>query len=298
LNAASTAKHQVSITILTAEKPYSARVHPLAAVLCLACLPVEIAAGPSPVVPVRVVRGFPIVDRVFVDGVGPFRFLLDTGAESSAISPELARRLGLRASYAVIQVTAAAERAVPAHIVNRLTLGVASAGQIELIEAPMERVGQAVGRVDGVLGQNFLGRFAWLLDFEGGTLRFDLDRTHRARHSERRIAAGLAHGRLTVPVQLGGETLPLALDSAASHVILFFETKLQRAQPARLVTGAGGKDTSAGRLRRLSVGGVHFENLPAALAETRTGPEKGLLPANLFRAIYADAESGFVVLNP
>jgi hypothetical protein len=67
---------------------------------------------------------------------------------------------------------------------------------------------------------------------------------------------------------------------------------------ARLESGAGGAVAFAGILRRLSVGGVDFEEVAAAVAETRGGMEKGLLPANLFRAIYVDAESGFVVFNP
>jgi predicted aspartyl protease len=124
-------------------------------------------------------QGFPVAEGVYIDGSGPYRFLVDSGAETSMISPELARRLGLRPTYAVIQVTAAAERTVPAHVVSELTLGDATVRKAELMEAPLQRVREAAGRIEGVLGQNFLGQFAWLLDLERGRLLFDLDRTHR-----------------------------------------------------------------------------------------------------------------------
>jgi hypothetical protein len=101
-----------------------------------------------------------------------------------------------------------------------------------------------------------------------------------------------------VPVRIAEETIPLVLDSGASHLILFEKANLAKEYRTRLESTRGGKQVIAGTLRRLAVGGVSFDDVPAAVAQVSESSERGLLPANLFRAIYADAQAGFVVFNP
>lgn len=250
-------------------------------------------------IPLRMAGGFALTDGVFINGAGPYTFLIDTGGQSSTISPELARRLRLQPSYAVMHVTAVAERAAPAHVVSNLTLGPAGLDDVEVIESAMEAVRRAAGPVDGILGQNFLGRFAWLLDWNRKVLRFDLDRTLSARHSGRRTEVDRSHGRLRVPVRIGTDIFGLVLDSGASHLILFERpAALTKERESRIESATGGRAVIAGTLRRVSVGGVDIDEVPAAIARILGQSEKGLLPVNLFRAVYADAEAGFVVFNP
>ena len=52
--------------------------------------------------------GLPVVG-VYLDGDGPFDFLLDTGTSTTVVTPELAARLGLRPSDSVILITVAGE---------------------------------------------------------------------------------------------------------------------------------------------------------------------------------------------
>lgn len=70
-----------------------------AAVLpCRAALPAPRAAPPDPgllACPTTLDRIGRIIAPVMIDGTGPYRFLVDTGANHSMIAPGLAKRLGL-----------------------------------------------------------------------------------------------------------------------------------------------------------------------------------------------------------
>jgi hypothetical protein len=46
-------------------------------------------------------EGRPIVDGVFVNGHGPYRFLLDTGSNVNLIETDLARKIGMKATLHV-----------------------------------------------------------------------------------------------------------------------------------------------------------------------------------------------------
>ncbi len=72
------------------------------AVLCAACLPRAAAASASAdpsswllACPTTIDRIGRIIAPVMIDGTGPYRFLVDTGANDSMISPALAQRLKL-----------------------------------------------------------------------------------------------------------------------------------------------------------------------------------------------------------
>jgi len=64
-------------------------------------LEMRLLGGRLPVVP------------VYLEGQGPFDFLLDTGTNSTIVTPELAARLGLRPADRVRLITVAGERDVP-----------------------------------------------------------------------------------------------------------------------------------------------------------------------------------------
>lgn len=97
---------------------------------------------------------------VFLNGQGPFRMLVDTGAASSLVRPEVALKIGLQPTYAVEQVTAAGNRLVPAGILAEVRVGAVADQAVEAMIGPVRAKG-----VDGVLGQSFLVRHDYLLDY-------------------------------------------------------------------------------------------------------------------------------------
>jgi hypothetical protein len=87
-------KHHASITIIHYGGAYAAvmvsrqlRLIVLSSIFVIAAPAGTVAVQAGDAVPVRMPSGLLVVDRVYLNGSGPYSFLLDTGAESSAISP-------------------------------------------------------------------------------------------------------------------------------------------------------------------------------------------------------------------
>jgi predicted aspartyl protease len=98
--------------------------------------------------------------KAYVNGAGPFDFLVDTGASSSVITAELADRLGLpRVGFNTLHGIAGAQ-AVATTRVQTLAVGRRSRRGMTVSVLP-----RALMRVDGILGLEWLGQASLLLDF-------------------------------------------------------------------------------------------------------------------------------------
>src|SRR5262249_12723167 len=80
-----------------------------------------------------VIRGFPIATSVYLNGQGPYRFLLDTGAETNQMDVGLARKLGIAPSFRVDLDTAAGTTQVAGAWVAEVGLGTAHASDQEFL---------------------------------------------------------------------------------------------------------------------------------------------------------------------
>src|ERR1019366_9584822 len=58
------------------------------------------------------VAGRPVVDGVFLNGQGPWRFLLDTGAQTNQVEASIARKLGLLPAFRTAIATTAGDALV------------------------------------------------------------------------------------------------------------------------------------------------------------------------------------------
>src|ERR1700722_14879126 len=61
----------------------------------------------------RIQQGRPIVDGVFVNGHGPYKFLVDTGTNVNLIETDLAATIGLKPTSEVNLASAAGAMALP-----------------------------------------------------------------------------------------------------------------------------------------------------------------------------------------
>src|SRR5262245_60099750 len=68
------------------------------------------------------IGGRPVVD-VFLNGNGPYRFLLDTGGQSNQVEAGLARTLGLAPTFRVELGTPTGTLRVPAGRIGQVSLG-------------------------------------------------------------------------------------------------------------------------------------------------------------------------------
>src|SRR5262249_36008648 len=136
----------------------------------LFCLLMPIITFARSVAPLHIVRGFPIVEEVYINSSGPYHFLLDTGAQSSAIRPDLAAKLNLRPAYQVQLVTTGGSRPIAATIADRVSLGSQSVERVELDVHELTGIRCVDRHIQGVLAENFLSHFNYLLDYKNRRL--------------------------------------------------------------------------------------------------------------------------------
>ena len=101
-----------------------------------------------------------VLNEVFLNGSGPYRMLIDTGNATSMVRPEIAHRLGLKTAYTVEQASLAQIRRVPVAILDEVRAGSVSDRSVEAIIGDVFQQG-----VDGVLGESWLVRHDYLLDY-------------------------------------------------------------------------------------------------------------------------------------
>jgi len=243
------------------------------------------ATGSGNEFPIQVQDGRPLVDGVYVAGRGPYRFLLDTGAQSNQLDEGLAREIGLRPEFRVeLETVAGVGWAVGASGVA-LRLGEVSAST-EVLFTNMSTVREWSKGVRGVLGQAFLARFDYLLDLRERRLVFGSQSMVGIR-AEMDITAG----RPAVFSSLG----MLVIDSGTDRLVLFGKGKAR----GPILRTANGRTREGGTVETRLF--IEAEEINAGRAVRVTRPEgssgyDGLLPACAFRAIYFCHSRGYVVL--
>ncbi len=260
------------------------------------------------------IRGsYPILQDVFVNGKGPYRMLLDTGAQSSSVRPGVAAETNLLPKFAVEL---------------RNTLGssiasVASAGQIAsggmtiqelevLITEPPPIPG--AGKLDGVIGQSFLARTNYWVDFAKKRVRWDPDGVLHGCLAGERLNFVLVEGRPAVEVRFrtefraapqsdlrahGGTRSTLVLDSGASHLILFgWRDPANAAAPGLLRTAQQQGTARVIRVESVAVGGLIWRGLTAGAVATEDSGAGGLFPAHLLKSFYINNREQYVLAAP
>jgi clan AA aspartic protease (TIGR02281 family) len=231
------------------------------------------------------------VDGVLINGRGPFRFLLDTGAESTVVSPAVAAQVGLTPTYRVAVVTVNGTLEAVGTKVPRLSVGEVRVDGVEVLWYPLDGL-RGVGKdVVGILGQNTLRAMAvYTIDAGQGTLT--AGRGEFANSGERFRMEWVA-GRPVVAL----DGMRLVLDSGAPALILFRDrfTGYRQSGVAQLGNSTGAVRTvGMGRLRRF----WRWQNVAASLVGERPGVEvDGLLPVSLFESVTVDADGGWVTLR-
>jgi hypothetical protein len=164
----------------------------------------------------------------------------------------------------------------------------------------------------GILGQDFLARFNFILDYKSRTLTFE--ENHEFEQNLCGTVYSLlasAHRRLVMIPPQSGESRPslFALDSGAEGVVLFgsdfkglgFDLD-SRGGVKYLHTLNGRGFISCGQFRSFRIGDTTFRDLPVWLAHPgellKYRPENGLLPTTCFQTIYINNAENFVVFNP
>lgn len=206
-----------------------------------------------------------VVAPVMIDGQGPFRFVVDTGANHCTLSPPLAKLLRLTptpgAYMRVSGVTGTQQ--LPYVTVSRLQAGDLIIKQLQM---PVVETSVMAG-ADGILGTAGLTDDRIIVDFQNN--RVTISRSHGLSAvlnflavPARRVAGGV----IMVPAQIGRVPVAAIIDTGSSHTL--GNLALQRALLA--------DDTRDGKVT--NVYGVTKDIAPGELVNS---PEIALGPARI-----------------
>lgn len=231
-------------------------------------------------VPFRLVGGSQplILLDAFVNGNGPFDFILDSGAGFCLITPTVA-------SEARVDITG--ER-TGTGAAGAVTLSMGSAGSIAVgsIEVPglrvgvtseLARIGSAVGaRIDGVIGYEFLRDFCVTLDYANQTINLAATsrQTEAPPDSASVVRFSLAYSAkplILVDAFLNDRgPFVFALDTGASITTISHDVAAQlrlSTSPIPSMTGGGGAvDAALSHLRSLRVAAREIFEIDVAVS--------------------------------
>jgi predicted aspartyl protease len=214
---------------------------------------------------------------VRLSGTGPYRFLVDTGADRTAISRELASHLNLVAGQEVELHSTTGASAIATATVPELQL---TRKTVKGIEAPMlESVN--IG-ADGILGTDSLALQRVEFDFKAQTMsvvpagvpdfadeRGTIIVEARRRNGRLIVTDATANGRhLTVVVDTGSQ---VTIGNEALRRALQAKDLLPETHPVDLISVTGEHLTGDYMfLRELEIGGVELANLAVVFAPAHT----------------------------
>jgi hypothetical protein len=249
------------------------------------------AAGPLLAeVKMQVRNGRAVVDGVYVNGHGPYRFLVDTGTNINLIEAGIARKIGMNATFQVNLVSAAGNIQTQGNDGNEVVLDSVKAAGQRFLFLGLEAIHNSSLDVQGVLGQWFLSQFDYAFDLRGKRLEFG-----KQDRSGTRTPFEMINGRPVISTSLG----VLALDSGASRLVLFgVHPDSGFGRTGELQTFAGSQKTGLVASKPLIIEGRRIWSGDAVAMPSRTelGTD-GLMPISLFKTIYVCNSEGYVVFE-
>lgn len=263
----------------------------------------RLAAAEAPTVPIIINDAGSIIVPVKVNGSGPFRFLLDTGASHSVIADTLASKLALPTIGTTTVATSIGEEVRDVVQLNLTTIGPARSEGLRPSIASVARLAAIVRGIHGIIGQDFLFGFNYTLDYRKHRLVwFDEVRDDAA------LALVVRGGRYLVPIDDGtSEPMLLVPDSAATGVVMFERDGRTRLPLDRtlhmtnVTTLSGARAARSMMLRELRLGAATLKDqLVAVLKRDVRNPLEGdgLLPLHLFASVTFDAREQRIVFRP
>jgi predicted aspartyl protease len=202
-----------------------------------------------------------IIAPVLIDGKGPFRFLIDTGANGSMVTPALMRALGLspiELTSEPVEGITGTER-LPCVAIKSLRVG-------DILEQDLELpIGDSpvLAGLDGILGVAGLGAYRVVVDFHYDKVIIDRSGAGALPGFLAIQARRTPGGLLVIPALVGDVKVAAVIDTGAT--VTLGNSALRQALMRDAAQKAGGAEIF-GVTRQTSKGGV------AALPTVILGP--------------------------
>jgi Aspartyl protease len=235
---------------------------------------------------VELIDARPTVEGVYVNGRGPFRFWLDTGANINLINSSLAGRIGMRAASRVEFASVTSRRIAEASPENEVSLESARASGQEFLLTEPETAQNT--DVQGLLGQAFLSGFDYFLDLRHKQLTFgSLERKGT------RCPFKMINGRPADSTSLG----EIVLDSGA-QALLISDVGRNITGRAAEIRSVAGSERGVICTRRLAIKGRKIWQGEAVAVFRRLEPGcDGVMPLRFFKSLYVCNSGRYVVFE-
>lgn len=254
-------------------------------------------------IPIKVRENGRLLLPVGLNGSEDRTFLLDTGATITVISERLATKAGIaRQGTARVQTFAGLVPLALARVDKIKIGGRLIEGQAVLI-GDLGRLFRLDGDIEGILGQDVLSRFNYVLDRRHRKLEIDQE-SDSVTQSGTKLSFERRGGKTYV--RAAGGALRLMLDSGSAYLILY-EDATRELHPVILDSGgtevmsslAGRREFLKALIPDLQVGDTRLRNVQALLTTRQSGRyEDGFLPLHVFDSIYINNTGNFLILNP
>lgn len=220
---------------------------------------------------------------ISIAGKGPYQFLIDTGAERTVISAELARELALEGGDPARMHSMSGVANVETVIIPQLQV---SRKSVEGIHAPALKAVH-IG-ASGMLGVDTLQSQRVTFDFERQTMTVAPSKSGIVDRDPNEIVvrARTRFGRLVlVDASLDGQKLTVVLDTGSEVTVgnealrkkLVGKRRIGLTVPIDLVSVTGGAiRADYTRVKQVRLGGVLINDLPVAFAEVHPFKKLGL----------------------
>lgn len=220
---------------------------------------------------------------VNIEGKGPYPFIVDTGAQRTVISKELARSLRLgRGPTAELHSTSGMQN-VQTFVIPSLEI---NARSVKRIEAPA--LEQANMGAPGILGIDSLSSQRVVLDFKAETMTVHPS-TARVEEWDGETIVVKARSRfgqlVLVDASAGGQKVYVIIDTGSQVSVgngalrrkLMGKKSRRPFFPIELISVTGGR-TSADytTVDTIRIGGIHIKNMPIAFADVHPFRKLGL----------------------
>lgn len=212
--------------------------------------------------------------EVLVNGRGPYRFLVDSGADSSVVGQRIARELQLPAGSRAMLHGMTGSAIVERVMVDELTLGSSRIANLELPALPERDLGG-----EGMIGIDALVEQRLMMDFEKRVIKAeDARQPAQMLDGEIVVKARRRRGQLIL-TQVKAADLPVeaVIDTGSEITIgnLALRDKLIRGNRDKFVTveatGVTGvtMELQLARIGEVRLGSVTLKNVPMAFADVR-----------------------------
>ena len=270
-------------------------------------------------VPLHQIQDALIVVPVTVNGSGPFDFLVDSGAQTTTVDVQLAAQLGLQSLGSTSVSGIASYERRDAKQLAQMEVGGHRVDNVLAVVEDMAQLHQADPKLRGIVGENFLAHFDFLIDNghralcldESGLMASAIKGSHLPLEQPYGPDRDLPFTRpFVIATQFAGRRILtlLRLDSGSNAAVLYAspaEKRIGLNNAQILSRVVAGTEQQFAVLPPQSVaasghtlGQIVFVQPMNSVGATSQPREDGVLPTAIFQRVFVSYRNQFVILEP